>query len=373
MIPAGIEETAASSATDAPEPDQGVTAGWEPVLPIWRFWVLSIVTLATYLPFWVAGVARELRRQRGPRIRPWLYVMGFLAGVTAPVVVAMLCRHVDHNAQDRGLSVGPPRFLIVALSIPAAAFALVGMSVADAVATTPRQAFNATWLLLAGFAVLVPLPAALLQWKLNRLKQAIADPERPKEQQKFTATQFAIFAFGSIAWLLAMYASPLDRIFITISEIQGESIIGNSEVSGPSGGYRLTVRTDDWMRMPPYATAKGADLELHGPSDAAVLVYVHSSGRALGDIVTFRRRAVRNSVADFIADDQLPGSKGTVSHARYGGVSSRDFRDTTWWVTTMTTISGAVEVVGTTSGSNDVQSEVEMLVRSLQLEPADGK
>lgn len=366
----GVEDAASFPASKDFARDSGPR--WDPVLPLWRYWVLSIVTLAAYLPIWVVAVAREQRRQHDPRIRPWLYFFGILGGVTAPVVMAMLCRHVDRSAWERGVAAGPPSILIVALAVPAAAFALAGFGIADVVATTPRHAFNATWTLLAGFVLLVPLPASLLQWKLNRLKSALADPERPLKQRGFTAGQFAVLAFGSVTWLFALYASPLDRIFEAPGVIRAEAIASNSKVSGLSAGYRLTVRSDGWSRMPYYARAEDADLELRGPPGATVLVYVHNDGRTLEEIVRYRRTALRRTVADFSADDLLPGSDEAVSHARYDGVNPQDLRDTTWWVTTVATPSGAVEVVGLASGSDSVQSEVEALVRSVRFEPANG-
>lgn len=371
MTPTSIESPEDISPPNAPPGDSRAVGDWKPVLPIWRFWVLSIVTLSAYLPFWVADVARDLKQRQDRRIRPWISVVGLLAGVTAPVVMAMLCRHIDRIGQDRGISAGPQSILIVGVSVPAAAFALAGFGLADAFATTPREAFDATWILLAGFAVLVPLPAALLQWKLNRLKEALVEPARPQIQQEFTVAQFTVLAFGSVTWLLALYASPLDRIFVAPGEIPRVEIASNSRVSGLSGGYELTILTEGWTRTPYFALPTGADLELQGSSGETVLVHLHDDGRTLEEIVTSRHRALRRTVADFTADNNpLPGSDRTASHARYEGVNPQGFRETTWLVTTVTTASGAIEVVGLASGSDDVQSEVEAIVRSIRVDPS---
>lgn len=371
MIPNGVEASGDGPSSKVSAGTAVAAADWEPILPIWRFWVLSIVSLSSYLPFWAASVARDLKRRQGARIRPWLWFVGILAGVTAPIVMAMLCRHIDRLARDRGGSTGPTSILIVALAVPAAAFALAGFGVADAVATEPRQAFDATWILLGGFALLVPLPASLLQWKLNRLKQAFDDPEQPRMQQKFTAGQFAVLAFGSVTWLLALYASPLDRIFVAPGEIHRVEIAGSSGVSGLSGGYLIAIQGEGWTRTPYYAVPAGVDLELHGSLGATVLVYVHDDGRTLEEIVTARHRTLRRTVADFTADNNpLPGSDSVTSHARYGGVNPQGFRETTWLVTTVTTSSGAIEVVGLASGSDNVQSEVEAIVRSIRVDPS---
>lgn len=344
-------------------------------MPIWRFWLLMVLTLGLYRLFWIAGVGRELRLHQDSSIRPWHYVVGLLFGVTSPFVAAAVTEHLNRNGFRRGLDIGPSKSLIVVLSIVAVAAEIACTRLTDAMIANGSSPWLPILVLLGTYAVVVPLPWAMIQHRMNRLKSAMAYPERPNRQFRYSLAQFAVIALGVVFWPMVVIGTlpeaTLDEVFADTPP--GEFVSANVPLSGQSGGYSIRVRSDRWMRIDPDSAAEDADLELvTTPPDSWLVVYTLRGDWMMDDIVDFRRNEIRGAVPSLESRERrtlLQDSAVPVSYARYHGkVGGDDFMPTTWWVSTVVTESGAVEVVGSTSGGHFAARELEAVIKSLRVE-----
>lgn len=348
---------------------------WKPPMPIWRFWLLMLLTVGIYRIFWIFGVGRELRRHQDDSIQPWLYSLGLLIGVASPFVASAVTGHIDRNGERRGFETGPSKVVIVTLAVLALIAELAFSRVSDELFASEESPWLMILILLGTYGVFVPWPWALIQLRMNRLKSAMSYPERPSRPSRFSIPQFAIIVLSSIFWLLVLIGSlpeaTLDELFAATPD--GELVMANEPISGFSGGYSIIVRSDRWMRVDPSSAVEDADLELvTSPPDSWLVVYTLRGDWAMDDIVNFRRNEIRQGVQSLDSRErrtlQMEG-RLPVSHARYRGkIDESDLFPTTWWVTTVVTDSGAVEVVGSTVGGHIAARELEAVVKSLTIE-----
>lgn len=345
-------------------------------MPIWRFWLLMVLTLGIYRLFWIAGVARELRRNQDSDIRPWHYVLGLLVGVASPFVAAAVTGHIDRNGIRRGLDTGPSMGLIVTLSVVAMVAELASSQVTDAMIDSAASPWLTVLILLCTYVVVVPLPWALIQLRLNRLKSAMAYPERPNRFSRFSLPQFGVIALGVVFWPLVIIGSLPDPTLDTLfaPEAMGEPVLADEPISGSEGGYWITVRTDKWLRVDAGANPDEPDLELVTQTQHSwLVVYALRGDWTLDDIVNFRRNEIGRDIPNLTTREQrtlLADSAVPVSYARYyGKIDPRDVFPTTWWVSTVVTDSGAVEVVASTANGHIAAKELEGIVKSLRIEP----
>lgn len=347
-------------------------------MPIWRFWLLMVLTIGFYRLFWVVSVARELRKRQDPTIRGWHYVLGLLIGVASPFVAAALTGHIDRNGRARGWEFGPPKWLIVALAV-VALVAEFGVARFDEAALSGEiSPWLSPLVMLGAYAVFVPLPWALIQHRLNRLKTAFSYPERPTGRYRFSLWQFAVIAIGIVFWPLVVIGSlpdaTLDAVFAVRPD--GEKVRPHTPITGVAGGYRLTVGADYWVRAEPGALEADADLELLGETFGTwVVVYVMEGEWTLDRIVDFRRNDIRGAVRSLSSNEWrtlLADSAIPVSHARYSGTLLSEGMPATWWVSTVVTDAGAVEVLGSTMDGRAAEHEIESVARSLRLESEAG-
>ena len=365
--PPGGPWTSPDGTADTPE--------WKPAMPIWRFWLLMVITLGIYRLFWIAGVARELRRNQDSDIRPWHYVLGLLVGVASPFVAATVTGHIDRNGIRRGLDTGPSKGLIVTLSVVAMVAEFASSNVTDAMIASGASLWLTVLILVCTYAAVVPLPWALIQLRLNRLKSAMAYPERPSRLSRFSLPQFGVIALGVVFWPLVIIGSLPDSTLDTLfaPEAVGEPVLADEPISGSAGGYWITVRTDNWLRVDADANPDEPDLELVTQTQHSwLVVYALRGDWTLDDIVNFRRNEIGRDIPNLTTREQrtlLGDSAVPVSYARYyGKFDPRDTFPTTWWVSTVVTDSGAVEVVASTGNGHMAAKELEGIVKSLRIE-----
>lgn len=359
---------------DSPD-GSGEPPPWKPEMPIWRFWLLMVVTLGIYRLFWIAGVGRELRLHQDSSIRPWHYVVGLLIGVASPFVAAAVAEHINRNGFRRGLDTGPSKGLIVVLSIVALAAEIACTRLTDAMIASDPSPWLTILVLLGTYAVFVPLPWAMIQLRLNRLKAAMSYPERPSRPFRYSLAQFAVIVLGVVVWPFMIVGNlpdaTLDRLFG--AEVLGDPVLANEPISGDAGGYWITVRSENWLRVDVTENPDQPDLELITQSQGSwLVVYALRGDWTMDDIVDFRRNEIRAAVQGLESRERrtlLQDGAVPVSYARYQGkVGTGDFMPTTWWVSTVVTEFGAVEVVGSTSGGHFAARELETVIKSLRVE-----
>lgn len=337
-------------------------------MPIWRFWLLTTLTIGLYRLFWVVSVARELRRHQDPGIRPWRYVLGMLVGIAVPFVASSLTEQIDRHGRGRGWSMGPPKWLIVMLAVLALVLEIGGSGFVHA---EPWLVFA----VLAGtYGVIVPLPWAMIQLRLNRLKSAMSFPERPVRRYQFSVAQFAAIIVAIVVWPLAVIGSlpegMVDEIFD--EPPRGQALAPNTPTTGLTEGYSVMVNSDDWTRLENGAMSEDVDLELVGPSpDTWVIVYALRGDWTMDEIVDFRRNEIKDQVENLSSHEKrtlLAGSAVPVSHARYTGNLRDGGWRATWWVSTVIADSAAYEVLGSTTSGAASRRQIEQIAKSLRLE-----
>lgn len=349
------------------EPDGG--SPWKPTMPIWRFWLLMTLTIGLYRLFWVVSVARELRQHQDPGIRPWQYVIGMLVGIASPFVASSLTEQIDRHGLGRGWDLGPPKWLIVTLAVVAL---VVEFGSSRFVQAEPWVVIA---VLVGTYGVFVPLPWALIQLRLNRLKSAMSFPERPVRRYQFSVAQFAAIIVAVVVWPLTVIGSLPDALIdeIFAGTPYGDAVQPNMPTMGPSGGYQLEVRSSDWVRVENGTIAEDADLELVWRSPGtSVIVFALRGDWTMDEIVDFRRNEIQGQVHNLASNERrtlLADSGIPVSHARYTG----SFRDgggrATWWVSTVVTDTAAYEVLGSTMAGPATRREIEQIAKSLRLTP----
>ena len=78
-------------ATDATAVASAAPAGtlrWYPPLPLWKLYLLVVLTAGFALPFWSYRTAREIRDHHAPTVKPWLYPFSFLISLIAAIASA---------------------------------------------------------------------------------------------------------------------------------------------------------------------------------------------------------------------------------------------------------------------------------------------
>lgn len=341
---------------------------WKPIMPIWRFWLLTTLTIGLYRLFWVVSVARELRQHQDPGIRPWHYVLGMLVGIASPFVASSLTEQIDRHGRGRGWSMGPPKWLIVMLAVSALVLEIGGSRFVHA---EPWLVFA---VLVGTYGVFVPLPWAMIQLRLNRLKLAMSFPERPVRRYQFSVAQFAAIIVAVVFWPLVVIGSLPDAAvdeFFSGTPL-GEAVTANTPTTGASGGYRLEVPSNDWARVENGTVGEETDLELiWRNSEISVIVYALGSGWTIDEVVDFRRNDIQDQVFDLSSDERrtlLADTAVPVSHARYIGTLRDGGGRAVWWASTVVTESKAFEVLGSTIAGSAVEQEIELITKSLRLE-----
>ncbi len=370
----GRPETVAATRGPVPEPPaESQGPPWHPPLPVWLFLLLHVLTFGAYTVFWVGHMAGDLRRHADARTRPWLYVLGFLSLLFQPVVAARFARHLAALNAGSGKKVGPPPWVVVALTLAAIAIVLgpFFLTFEDGrLFAFEDQAFR-DLLLFAAVTALIALPWLLLQRQLNVFKAQLQGVVWTAPPHRVTVPQYFALSFGLLFWGVSGLAFKIAS-FDFDPVPTGVALEAGAEIRGDSGLYALSVAGSGWRRLPGGSIAEDSDLELAGPgSNTRVVVYVNSAeGERLDDFVDYRRRSIRDASDSLEVEEVrelLDGTQLPVSFARYRAESQLFGDFETYWVATIRSDDKVIEVLGWTDSHGTGPAAIEGLVKSLTL------
>ncbi|NND60469.1 MAG: hypothetical protein HKN49_09405 [Gammaproteobacteria bacterium] len=253
-----MTEVAATAEANAVPP----SAYYAP-LPLWKLYLLLLLTVGIYAIPWFYRAARDVRDATGNRFSPWLWVFAPFLSIWAAIPAYRLSRATDRwereGAPAREPSSKPGN--VAGLMV---LFAGLG-----SVPTLP-------WWLLVVTLLLLPIPYLVMQGQLNAAKAELPVEQFRTTPNRYTDNQLIMMIVFSILFLAIV------AVWLIVRELQqDESVTADmrrSEVFGtvitdPQQRFELQVDVPGWFQVPVGYNSDDGELEFvtDYPDDWAIV------------------------------------------------------------------------------------------------------
>lgn len=313
---------------------------WYPPLPLWKLFLLLVLTFGLYSAFYVYRTARELRDHSNPLLTPALYPFSLLFAPVAGVAAARLATAAGQAAgADQKIAAASPALVGLGVFVGHVGLALSNLSTLTSVSIIAVAVYALPWL--------------LLQHQINRIKRVrlVASPDAIRfrtRPERYTKWQWVGLGCGVLMFVLVGFALRDDYIRLT-----GEALPVREAWVDPLGRFMFEVPRDGWKIVSSGYYSDDAEIELAGPGAGDwALVFVHEqTGWTIDDLVEFRYDQLVDSESEYRETRRLiEGTGVAVSHADYSGFELLD-GITDYAVTSFVTETRAVEMIVRTAGA----------------------
>jgi hypothetical protein len=341
-------EDTAKAATPAVAEFDG--KAWYPPLPLWKLFLLLILTLGFYSLFFLYRAAKDLRDHGNPKITPWLYPFSTLIWIATAFAAHKLATAAeDRVGFERSSSWGSPALITLLASAGQIAMAASGIS-------------NLTlWYLAAVF--LYSTPWLLLQRQLNLIKQDQPPDAFVTPPWRYTRLQWAALGVGALVCVVIGFAVRQDLV-----RLSGEKLVAGETYADPRDRFEFVIPAAGWTIVGPGYLGEDSDLELLGPGDSDwAIVFVHDqTGWRIDDLVEFRFSLLNEELPGYREVRRfIDGTEIAASYAGYYGMSPIDGRSE-YSVTSFVTDNTAVEFIVYTAGSSNRIERGRRLAESIR-------
>jgi len=322
---------------------------------LWRLYVLMVSTLGLYVIFWFYKIAKDLYSSQYIKGKPVWWAIGMIPPGLDAVLFFIVVRKWYLVA---GFKLTVEFYVIVLI--------LGVLGVVSWWLDEPAYVFS--------IAVFYPLPVLVVQYRINQYKKTLPSIEIEQQIDGFTERQWYAISVGVIFLVFYVLTLSFD-IETPASEVttldRGSTLDSGSTVTGTSELYRIQLPDGSWQRFPNGTMRKGTDIELRETKSGlkAWVYVVKKDGDSFVERINWRRKNIIDgknikSVAEkrFLISDEFLMS---VSHSYYK--YKKDRKNHSWWIKTIDTGRGLVELLVYSANASSDQPMAEQLFENIQV------